>query len=152
MPLSAAEQKPSDFAADHLGIYSNEQAFCPGQNLATVVCKLGFAMVLFVRGSGVPASKHQLDAERNWLEILDLHVPRHRQHAKLAICLTHGLVQQGGNDAAVRVSWRTFEPPCQLYPADNRVLLIDEEFEPQAGAVGLPATETAVQSAVGQGS
>ena len=62
--------------------------------------------------------------------------------------LTHGLVEQRGDDAAMQVSGMTLEGCGNCGHRNHTVVLGKKEFEAQAGGVGRTASETAVLGGV----
>lgn len=94
--------------------------------------------------------QRERDAERHRPEIIDLHLPGHGYDSPGAIRLAHGFIEQGGNNAAVRVSGRTGKPLGEARVANDRTGIIDEETQPKAGAVLLAAAEAVMQRAMGE--
>lgn len=98
----------------------------------------------------MPGRECERNAERHGTDIVDFHLPGHSDNASGAIRLAHGFVEQGGNDAAMRVSGgagKTFAEPRM---ADDGSGVVDKEPQAQAGAILLSAAETVVQRAMGE--
>lgn len=99
----------------------------------------------------MPRGQSERNAEGYRPQIFDLHLPSHGHYAPRPVGLAHGLVEQGGDDPAVGVSWRSGKAAGESRMTNNGAGIVDEEAEPQAGAILLPASEAVVQSAMGKG-
>lgn len=136
---------------EHLcDIHGNKSAGAAGQDFALFVLDFRDVGVL---ASGdlllAPGNSKRL-AQRNRPEILDGHGLGKRHHAAQLVYFAHGFVEDGGNDAAVRVSWRPRVALGQLEIADRlAVLLVKEELQAHAGRVVLAAGEAVILRGLG---
>lgn len=94
------------------------------------------------------AFEEEAGFERDGKVIVDGDVARHRGDIAVTIGLAHGFVEQGGDDAAVRVAGRALELRGEIHAADDAVLFVDEELQVESYGVGFAASEAAIQGAV----
>lgn len=131
---------------EHLcDIHGNKSAGAAGQDFALFVLDFRDVGVL---ASGdlllAPGNSKRL-AQRNRPEILDGHGLGKRHHAAQLVYLAHGFVEDGGNDAAVRVSGRAGVTLGQLEIADRlAAFLVEVKLEAHAGEVVLAAGEAMI--------
>jgi len=114
------------------------------------VCELSFAVVPPSGGAGVPRGQREQNAEGHGPEVIDIHLPRHGDDTAGPVRLAHGLIEESGNDAPMRVSGRSGKTAGESRMANNIAGPIDKEVKPQSGAVLLAAAEAMVQRAMGK--
>jgi hypothetical protein len=83
--------------------------------------------------------------ERDRPNVVDLHGLGHSDDAAQLADLSHGLVEDGGNDASVSMRGRTFEAEWQFKFADEAlVFFVQVKLKMEAAFIGGTATETVV--------
>src|ERR1700722_4988529 len=89
----------------------DEEAFGAGEDGAVGVLDFGMVEELaagdavgFRRAAKVAADENERLVEGDGAEVVDLHVAGHGEDVERAVELAHGLVEEGGDDAAVDVA------------------------------------------------
>jgi len=83
--------------------------------------------------------------KRHRLQIIDLHTPRQSDHLVQAVHLTHGFVENGGDNPAVSVARRTLVTAGKLEAAGRKAsLFVEEELQAHALEVVFSATEAVI--------
>ena len=98
-----------------------------------------------------PAFQDEIGMERNGAAVVDGHVARHSDDVAEAVGLAHGFVEQGSDDAPVRVSGRPLELRGEADTAEDTLFFIDKEFQMETRRIVVATTEAAVQRPVRQG-
>ncbi len=83
-------------------------------------------------------------------QIIDLDMARHGGQTLGAHGLAHGLVEQGGDDAAVQAAGMAFEGMRDDCEADHAAIRGVQEFQAQPRGIGLAAAKTAIRRRVGR--
>jgi hypothetical protein len=138
-------------AVQQVGRNGDEDSRRGGQSVSKGVSEGTFYVMAAPCGADVARGEDERLAERNGTQILHIESAGHGDDAACAIGLAHGLVEEGRDDASVRVSRRTGETAGETEAADDVQVGIDEEAKAQAGRVLEPAAEAAIQGTVGEG-
>lgn len=102
-----------------------------GESVSRGIGDRGFGVMASTRDADVACGENQRSAERDGLEVLHVHGTGHGEEAAGSIGLAHGLVEEGRNDASVRVAWRTGEAAGEAKAADDVLVGVGEESEPE---------------------
>ena len=146
--LGGSSQSRARLLAKQIGIDGEEDGLGAGEGCAGFIRDFGFAAVNPSRFLDVTAGEQERRGERDGLEVVHFHLAGHGEDAELAVGFAHGFVEQGGDDASVSVSGRTFEAVWHAHSADDGLLLVDEKFKAEASAVGLSAAKAVIEGAV----
>ncbi len=95
-------------------------------------------MVAATRRARVARGEHERLAERYGPQILHVEGAGHGDDAPCAIDLAHGFVEEGRDNASVRMARRTGEAPRQPESADDVLVGIGEEAEAKPGGLSSP--------------
>ena len=93
---------------EEAGVDDYEEAFGAGEDGAVGVLDLGLVEELAAFAAEVAADEDEGLVERDWAEIVDLHVAGHGEDVEGAVEFAHCLVEEGGYDAAVDVARGAF--------------------------------------------
>ena len=135
---------------DLFRIDGNKGGRATGQDFVTGVPDLA--------GVGVPApfdalllgSDGKRLAQRNRLEVFNLHGTGESQHVAEFIHLAHGFIQDGGDDSTMRVSRRPGEAARKFEMADSLArIFVQRELEPHTLRIVMAAAETMVLARLG---
>jgi tRNA-2-methylthio-N6-dimethylallyladenosine synthase len=88
--------------------------------------------------------------ERNGAAVVDGHVARHSDDVAEAVGLGHGFVEQGSDDAPMRMPGRPLELRFEADTAEDTLFFINEEFQMETRRIVVATTEAAVQRPVRQ--
>src|SRR3974390_3097064 len=127
------------------GIDFDEGACAGRQHLSFGIADFGGAEVFAAVDADLPALRHQLRRERNRADVVDLHGSGDGDDSAQLADLAHGLVEDGGDDASMRVHRRPLEAPRQHEVTDKTVVLfVQMELEVQAVLVFRATSETII--------
>ena len=98
-----------------------------------------------------PAFQDEIGMERNGAAVVDGHVARHSDDVAETVGLAHGFVEQGSDDAPVRVSGRPLELRGEAETAEDTLFFIDKELQMETCRIVVATTEAAVPRPVRQG-
>ena len=123
----------------------DELAGADGQDDTVFIPNLSCVRILASALAHRPAFDHERVGQRHRLQILHFHPSRQGGDAAQLVYFAHCLVEDGGDDAAVRMSRRPDKARCQLELRDEALaLLVENKFHLQASFVGGTASETMV--------
>jgi hypothetical protein len=103
-----------------------------GQCLSRGISERGFDMVPAASGADVPRGKNERLSERDRAQVLDVESAGHGENPTGAIDLAHRLVEEGGDDASMRVTRRPGKARGEPKAADDVLLGVGEEAKPEA--------------------
>ena len=134
-------------SAEHFfGIDGDEDAFAARQDFAFLVEDFGGIDVLAAVHTDFPALDPQWLFERHRLQVFHRHLFRDRNHVAQLVGLTHSVVEDGGNDAAVAVAGRSGVALGQAEMADEGAsLFVERELQMHAFGIIGPAGEAEVR-------
>ncbi len=116
-----------------------------GQHFPGGVTNCGSVQVLAAVHPELPAFDGEGRGQGNRQEVVDLHPAGKGDHVAQLVDLTHGLVKDGGDDAAMSVARRPDEAVLQLKVADKALAwLVENKLQSQAAFVAGTATEAVV--------
>jgi hypothetical protein len=118
------------------GVEGDEEALGLGEDDAVVAEELGAVVELAALAAGVVADEAEILVEWGGAQVVDLHVAGHGDDVEEAVELAHGLVHEGGDDAAVDVAGWALEEAGEMHVRGGGVRLV-VEGEVQVQAVGV---------------
>jgi hypothetical protein len=133
------------FREHSFGIDGDENAATAGQDVAFFVENF--------RGIDVPGSANfdfaSLDkqgfVQGDRLEVLDRHLTRQGDDMAQLVYLTHGVVENGGDDSSVAVAWRTGVAFAKSEAADRHLaVLVEGKFKAHAVGIVHAASEAVI--------
>lgn len=104
-----------DVGGDEGRVDGDEEALGLGQQGSRGVVKLRGVEELAALASLVGGGEGEVLEEGAGAEVVDLEVAGHREGVEGAVELGHGLVEEGGDDAAVDVARRAFVEAGEVY-------------------------------------
>ena len=122
-----------------LRVDGDEDAFAAGQHLTFLVEDFGHVDVLTSVDSDFPALHGQWLFQRHGKQILDGHLLRHGNDIAQLVHFSHGVVENGGDNAAVAVAGRAGVTVGQIEVADESSSFAVQR-ELQVHAVGVVGT------------
>jgi len=124
------------FREHFLGIDGDEDAATAGKNFAFFIENFRRIDVLGSANFDFASLDEQGFVQGNRLEVLDRHLTRQGYDLAQLVYLTHGVVENGGDDSSVAVAWRTGVAFAESEAADRHLaVLVEGKF--QAHAVGI---------------
>src|SRR3974390_180961 len=127
------------------GIDFDEGACAGRQHLSFGIADFGGAEVFAAVDADLPALRHQLRRERNRTDVVDLHGSGDGDDTAQLADFAHGLVEDGGDDASVRVHRRPLEALRQnKLTHEPFVIFVEMEFKMETAFVGGAASETII--------
>src|SRR5580698_9970881 len=114
-----------------MGIDLDELSFAGGQYLALGIADLGGAVVLAAAHPLLPAFRHQRLVQRHRLEVGHIHGAGETDNVVQLVQLAHSLIEDGSDDAPMRVLGRSDELALEAELTDKALTLFVED-EPQS--------------------
>jgi hypothetical protein len=127
------------------GIDLDKRSGAGGQDFPFRISDLGGAKMLSAVDTDLPAFGDQQLGERHGPDVVDLHGCGDGNDVAQLADLTHGFVEDGGDDASMGVRWWPFKAVRQREVADKTMpCLVEVKLQPQAAVVVGPASEARV--------
>src|ERR1700677_1625556 len=125
-------------------LYIDEEAAALGDNFSFGVENPCGSPVLAAFAADDAAFQSNGRAGRDRAQVVDLHFAGHGHNAMGADGFTHTLIEQCGDDAAMRIAGRPFKCVGDGGVANDGTVFGEQEIEMQADGIGNTATEAAV--------
>ena len=133
------------FAEHAVDVDCDKERFSARENFALGIQNLSAIGVLAAFHADRMAFGAQRLVQRDWRQVVDLHGAGQGDYVVDLVDLAHDLIQDGGYDAAVNVSWRAHKAVVEAKAADITVAgFVVSKTEFQAGLVVLAADEAAI--------
>src|SRR5581483_11334879 len=145
-PLVPACESALYELAEHLfRIDRDEHTFAAGQDFALFIEDLRRVYVLTAVHADFPAFDAKRLFQRDGPQILHRHLFGHSHHIAQLVGLTHGVVEDGSDDAAMAMAGRSGITLGKIEVADKGApLFIEREFEMHSFGIVGPASEAVV--------
>jgi hypothetical protein len=97
-----------DMSLNQGGVEGDEEAFRPGEEGALGFAEFGGVEELAAFAAEVVGGEGERGVDGSGAEVIDLHVAGHGEDVERSAELAHGLIQEGGDDAAMEEAGGTF--------------------------------------------
>jgi hypothetical protein len=143
---ASADSRWNSVPGKHLfWIDSDERPSTARQNFTLGIADLGHIDVATAVHALLCAGYGERLAQRHRPKIFDFHGARERQHVTELVYLSHGFIQDGGDNAAMRVARRSRIFSRQLEVANGLArFFVQREFQPHALGIVVAAAKAMV--------